>query len=454
MIHLIVFFIKIIVKAINGNKSNVPVTGSNTFNSNSTHSNFSNMSSPNVPHSSVTVSNKNKKTDDEKMLYAFLLTVFTSCCCSVGFLANIILAFITKKVPHMIATIIIAVLLGVSFYFFIQEDKKKNNVEITNYATVEFNDTIRFSGLDPELARKEFKSYFNHKYASWIKDTNEESSSLNIDMMTYSLFGHKFDTIYVDNELKTDVTIDEILYLGVDAVEDNTEDVIEDELSESKNDKVEEAIVEDRSETQKEIVIYLQEKDRESISQDEEDLKSGKYNKKKDNLNKAKDNIYIVPIIILILISFVYSFYLWYSFFNKDKDANKDLIDSMNDTRSKPTITFGNKTTTSSTTSSDNYQTKKTTDYLNPPASIPNKPNEPKIPNMAKGTDHSGKKIAINSVDVYNLMTIPTLNYSQALLIITERTNNGPYSSIDDIKSRNSLADNIVSEISKYVYID
>ena len=67
--------------------------------------------------------------------------------------------------------------------------------------------------------------------------------------------------------------------------------------------------------------------------------------------------------------------------------------------------------------------------------------------------NHAGK-IAINTVDVYNLMTIPALNYSQALLIITERNNNGKYSSIDDIKNRNSLGSEIMQELAKHIFVD
>ena len=76
------------------------------------------------------------------------------------------------------------------------------------------------------------------------------------------------------------------------------------------------------------------------------------------------------------------------------------------------------------------------------------------IRDRSKPSNIPNGKIAINSVDVYNLMTIPVLNYSQALLIITERNNNGRYSSIEDIKLRNTLTDELATAIASHVYID
>jgi DNA uptake protein ComE-like DNA-binding protein len=173
------------------------------------------------------------------------------------------------------------------------------------------------------------------------------------------------------------------------------------------------------------------------------DLRDGKYSKKSDKVSKLKDNVYIYPLAILSLITLIYSFFLWYSFFNRDKDENKDMIDSMNSSRSKPT-------------SSSSYSSSPRPTVTTPAASLP-KSNSSASSNRTTSSpsmDNAGKKIAINTVDVYNLMTIPGLNYSTALLIISERTNNGKYTSLEDIKNRNPLNDDLFVEIARYVYIN
>ena len=449
MIHLIVFLIKQIVKAINGNNSSNTISNSK-INTNTMSSNISNSNNNNyVPHSKVTVSNKKSMSEDEKMIYSFLLGIFISCCCGFGFIVNIVLAFITKKVPHIIATMIIATLIVVFGILTYLEENKIEDHKVTSTEEVFFNDTLTFDMNQPELARLKMKTFLKEKYFSWMKDTASSESDLSAEMMTYTLFSHEFDSLYINNILIENYSLDNAMYITDNVQEDNsiTDEAIKIDESTSTN--------EDMSEVTKVVKIYLQQKDKDCLEQDEKDLKEGTYYPKKNKFKDAKDNIFMIPIAILVLISLLYSFYLWYSFFNRNKDANKDMIDDMNNSRNKPLVTFANKTNPTNTANNSN----KSTDYNSPSAAIPNtntnsNTSSPKMPNMAKGNDATGKKIAINSVDVYNLMTIPTLNYSQALLIITERNNNGRYTSIEDIKNRNSLSDDTINEFAKYIYID
>jgi DNA uptake protein ComE-like DNA-binding protein len=118
------------------------------------------------------------------------------------------------------------------------------------------------------------------------------------------------------------------------------------------------------------------------------------------------------------------------------------LIDDLNQSKQKPTHH----------TSSDNFDIPK--NVAVPSTSDMPKPTPTSTSKESKPSNIPNGKIAINSVDVYNLMTIPVLNYSQALLIITERNNNGRYSSIEDIKLRNTLTDELATAIASHVYID
>ncbi|MEI6312461.1 MAG: helix-hairpin-helix domain-containing protein [Bacteroidota bacterium] len=456
MIHLIVFLIKIIVKAINGNKSNVPITGNNSYNNSIDSSNqtttadtntSANFSSP----SSVTVSNKKKKSDDEKMIYSFLIAVFTSCCCGLGFFINFILAIILKKVPHILGTLAIAIAMVACFYMYMKEDEKVK--EKASTADIIFNDTLRLNINNPEEARGVTESFLAHKYAAWYSDSNELGTSMSLNMMTYTLFAHKFDTLLHNNEIVTDKTIDEVLYGSMEVSEEvtaedtdtapqaETETASDNGTETSTTTNIAEETVSDPSLNSNELVVYLQEKDHYCLTQDEIDLREGKYSKKSDKVSKLKDNVYIYPLGILALITLIYSFFLWYSFFNRDKDENKDMIDSMNSTRSKPQ-------------SSTTYTSTPKPTITPPAASIPKANPSTQRTTTNPSMDQSGKKIAINTVDVYNLMTIPGLNYSTALLIISERTNNGKYSSLEDIKNRNSLSADMFIEISRYVYIN
>ena len=449
MIHLIVFLIKIIVKALNGNKSSVPITGNNSYNNSNATSTASTSSANFSSPSSVTVSNTKKKSDDQNMIYSFLLAIFTSCCCGLGFFINFILAIILKKVPHIIATLAITIAIAASFYMYMKEDEKAK--EKASTADIVFNDTLRLNLNDPEEARSITESFLAHKYAGWYTDSNELGTSMSLSMMTYTLFAHKFDTLIHNNEIVTDKTIDEVLYGSLEVSEEvsadetdaspkaETETAAEIVSDETTTDNTAEETISDPSLNKNELVVYLQEKDHYCLTQDEMDLRDGKYSKKSDKVSKLKDNVYIYPLAILALITLIYSFFLWYSFFNRDKDENKDMIDTMNSSRSKPqsstTYTSTPKTTTST-----------------PAASISKAHTSAQRTSVS--SDQSGKKIAINTVDVYNLMTIPGLNYSTALLIISERTNNGKYSSLEDIKNRNSLSDDIFIEVSRYVYIN
>lgn len=443
MVHLIVFLVKMIVKAINGNKESVRTTGmQSSYNSNNSSADaaapvvklgLGNSTSANNNQGTVTVSNKNKTSDDQKMLYAFLLSIFTSCCCGFSFVVNFVLAIITKKIPHIIGTGLIAVLMIVCFVFYYKADQEK---KISPKAVVEvlFNDTLILDITDPQYARDTAKEFLIQKYLPTVQDSASIYQDLGIDMMTYTLFAHKFDTLWVDGEMYTYQSIDEVMYKDVSEMKVDENEVVDVEAEVAPKPDAE--IVAPTY-----VKVYLQEKDRICLYSDEMSLREGKYQTKKDKFKEVKDNMYIYPIALLLLISLIYSFYLWYAVFNLDKDAAKDQNSQMMDTFSRdkgPTVPLQKPESNLSTAAAT--AAKKTAEASK--SSIP----KPTV-------NHAGK-IAINTVDVYNLMTIPALNYSQALLIITERTNNGKYSSLDDIKNRNSLSNEITQELAKHIFID
>jgi DNA uptake protein ComE-like DNA-binding protein len=324
-------------------------------------------------------------------------------------------------------------------YFNAEAEKKKTK---NTYSEISFNDTLILDANNPDIASDTIKSFLYRKYAPWYENQSEMIDDYSIDVMKYDLMSHKFDTLYVNNQAQYYKPIEELFYnINNEVV---SEESIDDEVVSIEEDKEDIPVdkINDNNNEVKTIVVYFQDKDKICLEEGEKAIKEGTYSTEKIKNKKDKENKYIGFAVLLSLLSFVQAIMLWFAFLNRKKDNNQALIDDLNQSKQKSTHH----------TSSDNFDIPKnvavpsTSDMPKPTTTITSK--EPKPTTIPTG------KIAINSVDVYNLMTIPVLNYSQALLIITERNNNGRYISIEDIKLRNTLTEELATAIASHVYVD
>lgn len=437
MVHLIVFFIKMIVKAINGSKSNPTYTPppTNTPNITTTNYNSQAIASRGVPNNN---SNNTSKSKTDNKIFAVLIAIGTSFCCGLGIIANLVLSIVLKKVPHIIFSVLVLVGFIAFVYFNAEAEKKKTK---NTYTEISFNDTLILDANNPDIASDTIKSFLYRKYATWYENQSEMIDDYSIDIMKYDLMSHKFDTLYVNNQAQYYKPIEELFY-NVNS-EVISEESIDDEVVSIEENKEDIPVdkIKDNNEA-KTIVVYFQDKDKICLEEGEKEIKKGTYSTEKIKNKKDKENKYIGFAVLLSLLSFVQAIMLWFAFLNRKKDANQALIDDLNQSKQKPTHH----------TSSDNFDIPK--NVAVPSTSDMPKPTPTSTSKESKPSNIPNGKIAINSVDVYNLMTIPVLNYSQALLIITERNNNGRYSSIEDIKLRNTLTDELATAIASHVYID
>lgn len=386
MIHLIVFIIKIIAKAINNNQ--------NTSTSQS--------QSPNPSSKAPIKANSTKSNQNNTIIAAFFIAIATSCICSINIFSNFIISIILKDKKQILLSGGILALFFFFFVMFYQKDIENKSMEKPiDFSEISFNDTLRFSNdLDIEMYDT-LQQFFNSKYAPYVEDTNAPAYKSILYTMCYNLSAHNFDTLYLNNQPKNYTSIDNALY-------DNNE-----------------------NSSLTTIWLILQEKDRHIFAEQENELLQ--LNKKKVKNPLRDKNPWVFVILALGFISFIYSIYLWNRFLNRNKKEN-EIIDDLNQKHStKPQKQIVKPTTTIHQSTAPATSSKPTTQTSN--------------------TSHTNGKININTVDVYNLMTIPALNYSTALLIISERTNNGIYGSLEDIQKRNALSDDIFKAILPHIYL-
>ena len=130
----------------------------------------------------------------------------------------------------------------------------------------------------------------------------------------------------------------------------------------------------------------------------------------------------IVGFCFLFVLTFIQGLYLWIQFFKQRNSANvtPPIVNTTIEKEYTPQVTTNNlkaqavKQTASTKSTAENKQASQ---VVSPPSG----------------------KMDINSIDVYQLLTIPGLSYSQALLIISERTDKGKYNDLEELILRNKL---------------
>jgi hypothetical protein len=117
-----------IVKAINGSKSNPTYTPppTNTPNITTTNYNSQAIASRGVPNNT---SNNTSKSKTDNTIFAVLIAIGTSFCCGLGIIANLVLSIVLKKVPHIIFSIL--VLVGFIAFVYFNAEAEKNKTKNT-----------------------------------------------------------------------------------------------------------------------------------------------------------------------------------------------------------------------------------------------------------------------------------------------------------------------------------
>jgi DNA uptake protein ComE-like DNA-binding protein len=164
----------------------------------------------------------------------------------------------------------------------------------------------------------------------------------------------------------------------------------------------------------------------------------GKIKEKISSSQYLTDNIMRMNIggfCILFLLTFMQGLYLWIQFFKQRNPAN--AITAVENTNLQKEYTP--QVTTNNLKAQEVKQR------------VSTKPVDANKPAVEVVSTPVGK-MDINHIDVYQLLTIPGLSYSQALLIISERTDKGNYSDIEELILRNKLDPTIGEMLRQKIY--
>lgn len=396
MIHILVFLIKAIVKAINANA----VPAKNTYAANT------NQAAVQQP---AKVYQRTVVTPSDNRGLAVVLAIVTSICCSLNFLSNFILAIVLRKAVHIILSLVIAI--GVISLAYNMDKQKKQGLALLE--TIQFGDTLHLTLSNEVHVKLELTNYLEEKYKPWIKDANfshEDKRKINesIELMVDNLYFYTFDEMNINSytvestSLYTEMTND---YADESSIEEEltprtcsiylADHVITDQLR-FNNDKLRELVVTARMKANKSQYIF------------------------------------VGGIFALWFLAFLQALYLWIFFFKKRSQGDNSTTVSSNQSNSyNPEVTINSQVA----------KAKKVEASTHPTA-------HKEVNKETKPTD----RLDMNTIDIYQFLAVPSITYSQALLIIAERTNNGKYLNLEDLRLRNKLDQKIVDALAGRIY--
>ncbi len=392
MIHIIIAIIRAIIRHSNKSTTSNSPTASKV-NYTTTKSNFSSPS------------------DDKKGL-AIIIAIISTFCCSFSFLINIGLAIVTKKTQQIFISLAI---LFVGIYLLYSYDTRKTEIRL-NVRPIVYNDTLQFELDDEDKITTKIEDYLASKYSAWQQTAKLSSSEkANIEnyyrIMALNLLTTNFSEIQVASEVMTYTSIDQVWQ---DSPAKNGDPTATYGTSTYIRPIMCKVYMDD--ETVHNALAYEEGKIKEKIT-------SSQY--LTDNIMRMN----IGGFCILFLLTFIQGLYLWIQFFKQRNPAN-----------ALPTV--------ENTNLQKEYTPQVTTNNLKAQEikqRVSTKPVDANKP-AAEVVSTPAGKMDINNVDVYQLLTIPGLSYSQSLIIISERTDKGKYSDLEELILRNKL-DPTIGEI-------
>lgn len=391
MIHIIIAIIRAIIRHSNKPTANVSTTAASKVNYATTKTNFSSPS------------------DDKKGL-AIIIAILSTFCCSLSFLVNIVLAIVTKKTQQIFISLAI---LFFGIYLLYAYDTRKTEVRL-NIRPIVYNDTLQFELKDEDVITSKIEDYLAAKYSASLETTKLSSSEkANIEnyyrIMAINLLTTNFSTIQVASEVMTYTSIDQIW---------------QDQIARYESDDIMPIMCK----------VYMDDETVHNALAYEE----GKIKEKISSSQYLTDNIMRMNIggfCILFLLTFMQGLYLWIQFFKQRNPAN--AIPAVENTNLQKEYTP--QVTTNNLKAQEVKQR------------VSTKPVDANKPAVEVVSTPAGK-MDINHIDVYQLLTIPGLSYSQALLIISERTDKGNYSDIEELILRNKLDPTIGEMLRQKIY--
>lgn len=399
MIHIIIAIIRAIIRHSNKPTANVSTTAASKVNYATTKTNFSAPS------------------DDKKGL-AIIIAILSTFCCSLSFLVNIVLAIVTNKTQQIFISLAI---LFFGIYLLYAYDTRKTEVRL-NIRPIVYNDTLQFELKDEDVITSKIEDYLAAKYSASLETAKLSSSEkANIEnyyrIMAINLLTTNFSTIQVASEVMTYTSIDQIWQDSPAKYGDPTAPY---ETSTYIMPIMCKVYMDD--ETVHNALAYEEGKIKEKIS-------SSRY--LTDNIMRMN----IGGFCILFLLTFIQGLYLWIQFFKQRNPAN--AIPAVENTNLQKEYTP--QVTTNNLKAQEMKQR------------VSTKPVEANKPAVEVVSTPAGK-MDINHIDVYQLLTLPGLSYSQALLIISERTEKGNYSDIEELILRNKLDPTIGEMLRQKIY--
>lgn len=391
MIHIIIAIIGAIIRHSNKATANVSTTAASKVNYTTTKTNFSSPS------------------DDKKGL-AIIIAILSTFCCSLSFLVNIVLAIVTKKTQQIFISLAI---LFFGIYLLYAYDTRKTEVRL-NIRPIVYNDTLQFELKDEDVITSKIEDYLAAKYSASLETTKLSSSEkANIEnyyrIMAINLLTTNFSTIQVASEVMTYTSIDQIW---------------QDQIARYESDDIMPIMCK----------VYMDDETVHNALAYEE----GKIKEKISSSRYLTDNIMRMNIggfCILFLLTFMQGLYLWIQFFKQRNPAN--ALPAVENTNLQKEYTP--QVTTNNLKAQEMKQR------------VSTKPVDANKPAVEVVSTPAGK-MDINHIDVYQLLTIPGLSYSQALLIISERTDKGNYSDIEELILRNKLDPTIGEMLRQKIY--
>ncbi len=405
MIHILVFVIKAIVKAINANSS-ATNTSKNVVNGTNDYPNSVQSTSTKATVNKVYPKSTSSQSDNRGI--AVVLAMITSFCCSINFVSNLILALILKKTVHVLLCIFL--ITGVVGIIYTMDMKKKEN--LATLPQITFNDTLVLNLTTEEHVKLEITNYLEEKYRSWImvgalSFDDKVKADRYINLMTSDLYFYTFDNMMIDSENIETTSLYNVM-----------------------NDEPEEEI-QDKYMVSKSIIYIPSEMMNEQFKFNADKLKECIVTSKMKN--DKSQYMFIIGIVVLFIIALFQSLYLWILFFKRrNKNNTTSQADSIESHQYKPEVTINSQEAKSRRAEASSHQ--------------------PKATSITTDSIIKGDRLDINKIDIYQFLSIPVMSYSQALLIIAERNDKGKYLDIEDLKSRNNLDPKIASALSERIY--